>query len=264
MTTRFPAISRPDFNKRLQAACAHDVRQSPAGKGQEKFARARGENQFAVADLNCGVVGFRGELACRSVKHSRAANNLNRGFIQTFKPDRMMPRAATRRCSSAPNLSSGGGIVVNQSDGLPESAAASAAAIPAGPAPTTATSNLRCLTLSIGFYFHMRFAKHLTTAALRFSVDCDATFETRAHAAERRTRLAGHGSAASCAGGENRDSDSGAGAHGDRLSIHANGDRFRHGPPQPFAVKADKAGWESRAAGREFARILILLWRAMW
>src|SRR5271155_4305269 len=147
---------------------------------------------------------------------------------------------------------------------LPESDAARAAAMPAGPAPTTATSNLRCLTLSIGFYFHIRFAKHLTTAALRLSVDCDAAFEARAHAAERRAGLAGDGSAASCAGSENCHGDSCPGEHAHRLSIHANRDGFRHAPPQSVAAKADTAEWGSPGAGREFASRLILLWRARW
>src|ERR1700675_565916 len=143
---------------------------------------------------------------------------------------------------------------------LPESAAARAAAIPAGPAPTTATSNLSCLTLFMGFYFHVRFAEHRTTAALRSSVDCAAAFEASAHAAERRTRLAGDGSAASCAGSENCDGDSCAGAHAHRLSIYANGNGFRHAPPQSLGAKADTVAWESPDAGREFARRLILPW----
>src|ERR1700678_4790363 len=99
---------------------------------------------------------------------------------------------------------------------LPESAAARAAAIPAGPAPTTATSNLKCLTLSIGFYFHIRFAKHLAAATLRFSIDCDATFKASAHAAERRAMLAGHRNAACRAGSKNCDGDRGAGRSEER------------------------------------------------
>jgi hypothetical protein len=56
----FSGYVEPGLYEGLQAAGAHDVRKSPAGERQEKFARARGENQFSVADLNCGVVGFRG------------------------------------------------------------------------------------------------------------------------------------------------------------------------------------------------------------
>src|SRR5271156_3746294 len=51
------------------------------------------------------------------------------------------------------------------------------------------------------------------------------------------------------------------GVHGDEVSIYANGNGFRHGPPQRFAGKADKAEWELRGAGREFARRLVLPWR---
>src|SRR5271170_1205955 len=154
---------------------------------------------------------------------------------------------------------------------LPESAAARAAAIPAGPAPTTATSNLSCWTLFMGFDFHVRFAKHLATAALWLSVDCDAAFEARAHAAERRARLAGDGSAASCAGSaascagsENCHGNSRPGAHAYRLSIHANDNGFRHAPPQSLAARADTVEWESPGAGREFARRSAWPSRVRW
>jgi hypothetical protein len=51
------------------------------------------------------------------VKDSSAADDLNRGFIQTIKPDRCC-RSAWGALSAAPNLSTGGGIVVHQADGL--------------------------------------------------------------------------------------------------------------------------------------------------
>src|SRR5271156_2946599 len=54
------------------------------------------------------------------------------------------------------------------------------------------------------------------------------------------------------------------GVHRDEFSIYANGNGFRHGPPQRFAGTADTAEWELRGAGREFARRLVLPWRAMW
>ena len=76
--------------------------------------------------------------------------------------------------------------------------------------------------------------------------------------------LAGHRNAACRAGSKNCDGDRGAGVHGHDFSIYANGNRFRHGPPQLFGATADKAEWESRGAGREFAHRLILLWRATW
>ncbi len=56
----FSGDIKPGFQQRLQSACAHDVGQSPAGKGQEEFASTSRENQFSVSELNGGIIGLRG------------------------------------------------------------------------------------------------------------------------------------------------------------------------------------------------------------
>src|ERR1700760_996158 len=72
-----------------------------------------------------------------------------------------------------------------------DSAAVTAAAIPAGPPPMTATSTLVDEALLIAANLHSFATRNLAAALVRVSVDGDAAFETRPHAAERRTLFAG-------------------------------------------------------------------------
>src|SRR5208282_805346 len=97
-----------------------------------------------------------------------------------------------------------------------------AAAMPAGPAPTTVTSSWR-RRLAISLDLHSFLAEGQATAGIGLAVDGDTTFKTDPHAAERaagfvvdagverrHTRL-GH-----CRRHE------GAGRHGDRFAVDQN------------------------------------------
>jgi hypothetical protein len=65
---------------------------------------------------------------------------------------------------------------------LPDWAAETAAAIPAGPPPTTSTSNFR-FELTIGLDVHSRHAQDLAASAMRDPVDLGAAFKTNSHSA---------------------------------------------------------------------------------
>src|SRR5215471_3316482 len=67
----------------------------------------------------------------------------------------------------------------------PHFAAEAAAAMPAGPAPTTSTSKSRLPLLDIGPDIHAGLAQHLTTPTMPRAVDDDAALETNAHPAQR-------------------------------------------------------------------------------
>ena len=72
----------------------------------------------------------------------------------------------------------------------PDSAAVTAAAIPAGPAPITATSKLRWEQLFMGVDFHIFFAHHLATPPVELTVNLHAAFEASTHTTKRKARLA--------------------------------------------------------------------------
>src|SRR5580698_9393011 len=74
----------------------------------------------------------------------------------------------------------------------PASAARAAAVNPAGPAPITTTSNVASL---IGLHLHARFTRNLAALGVSAAVDGHSTLKTDTHAAERRARLSGDGSA---------------------------------------------------------------------
>jgi hypothetical protein len=80
---------------------------------------------------------------------------------------------------------------IKQTD-LPEPCAASAAAIPAGPAPTIATSKLSAASSVIAFYLHPLLYPDLAGLLVRLSVDSHAAFETAAHSAEWRASFTGY------------------------------------------------------------------------
>src|SRR5579884_2394284 len=86
-------------------------------------------------------------------------------------------------CPPSPELSS------MRSTLTPLSAALVAAAMPAGPPPTTTMSQL---CLFIGADLHSRFAQPLTTLYMRNTIHGDATLETNPHTAQRTSRLARH------------------------------------------------------------------------
>src|SRR5579871_2600716 len=104
-----------------------------------------------------------------------------------------------------------------------DSAAVTAAAIPAGPPPMTATSTLVAEALLIATNLHSFTARRLATALMRFSVDGHATLKTRAHSAQRRTLLARDRDPTSAPRVQHRDSDTRSIRHTNRLPIHAHG-----------------------------------------
>src|SRR6266496_4304882 len=71
----------------------------------------------------------------------------------------------------------------------PHSEAEIAAAIPAGPPPTTRTSNCFC-RLDICSYFHPRLANDLATAAMSYSINLSTAFKADSHSTQRPARLA--------------------------------------------------------------------------
>jgi hypothetical protein len=79
----------------------------------------------------------------------------------------------------------------------PFSAAQHAAAIPAGPAPTTSTSKLR-RELLIRSNVHCLRASYLAGPAMAFSVYRYPALEAHAHSAQRAARLAAHGTPKIC------------------------------------------------------------------
>src|SRR5579884_3152171 len=86
-------------------------------------------------------------------------------------------------CPPSPELSS------MRSTLTPLSAALVAAAMPAGPPPTTTMSQL---CLFIGADLHSRFAQRLTALYMRNAVHSDATLETDSHTTSRASLLARH------------------------------------------------------------------------
>src|SRR5262245_41656478 len=78
----------------------------------------------------------------------------------------------------------------------PDSAAVTAAAMPAGPPPMTATSTFPAALPLIATDLHSFTAKGLTTPLMWLAINIPAAFKTRAHAADRRTPFAGDRDAA--------------------------------------------------------------------
>src|SRR4051794_20621991 len=92
----------------------------------------------------------------------------------------------------------GAGLSSTTATRLPCSAAAHAAARPAGPAPTTSTSKRGSAGASapgIGRDLHAVADDGLARPAVGDAVDRHAALEADAHAAQRAPGLAGHGSA---------------------------------------------------------------------
>src|SRR5579883_2485326 len=71
---------------------------------------------------------------------------------------------------------------------IPDSAADTAAAKPAGPAPTTTSSNSRVTRLRTSAHLHAGTAKDLTTFAMGNTINRQPAFKADAHAAERTAR----------------------------------------------------------------------------
>src|SRR5579862_850929 len=141
------------------------------------------------------------------------------------------------------------GLSSSSATRAPDSEALTAAASPAGPAPMTATSKTGMAELFIRADFHSVFANDLTTLHVRFAVDRDAAFEADAHAAERRARLAGDGSAARKARSEDGNSGDGSRRYSDGSAIDANCDSARHGSARWSFATEDMARRESRNGG---------------
>src|SRR5256885_10806201 len=100
----------------------------------------------------------------------------------------------------------GCGLSSSRTTDLPDSAATVAAAIPAGPAPTTATSARIVCELFIGSNVHAGLNQNLTAFGMWNSVDDHAAFEADTHPAAWSSRLAadrssrGHASDERCGG----------------------------------------------------------------
>src|SRR6185503_9944798 len=126
---------------------------------------------------------------------------------------------------------------------LPDWAAETAAAMPAGPPPTTNTSNCG-LELSIRLDVHSRHAQNLTTPTVQDPIDLSTTFKTNSHSAQRATRFAPHGSTAACPSPHHGRGDTGSGCNHDERSIHRNRNLLRHGRAPCFRCgKAGTAPW---------------------
>src|SRR5216110_970605 len=106
----------------------------------------------------------------------------------------------------------------------PPSAAESAADIPAGPPPTTSTSNRLVISLFIGPDIHARHAKNLTASLMRRSVDLNSAFITNPHSAQWPTWLAGNRVSAVHSGYGYCDGNGGATGDRNTAAVHPKGD----------------------------------------
>ena len=134
------------------------------------------------------------------------------------------------------------------------SAARQAAAIPAGPAPTTSTSHL-CVNSGIGLNDHPIPANSLTAATVRRAVDGHATLKTNPHPTEWTTRLPADGPAKrSEARRQYRRSDGASLRYEQSLSVYENLDCLRHEPLLRWSSLVDRARSGSLVAVSEFDR----------
>src|SRR5579864_793423 len=189
MTMRLPLTSKPDLISACKAPAPMTLGNVHPGKGRNcsraPVARINlSKEMWCVASFDSAKssspVAWKTRVE-RSHLMGACSRRLNHCAALTCFDEPFSPRQI---CPPGLGLSS-----ISTTD-APHSAATVAAAMPAGPAPTTATSQRRSNSLFIGADFHAGFASELAAFEMRPSVDRDAAFEADAHAAERCAWLA--------------------------------------------------------------------------
>ena len=261
---RAPGELRAGLRHRLRAARAHDARQRPARKRKEELARAGRENEAPRADdaeprrrlgreLPAAVLARPRRRPPRRSARPRPSARAARAR-DARRRERPRPRGAGRSVRPATGASSSTTVRA------PLSAARHAAATPAGPAPTTATSHASASVPPAGSGtgnagLPLRLDAHAVAhdlhagAPVRHAVDRDAALEADAHRAEDAARLARDGRPAGARAGVLE-----RGGHRDprgrrrRAAVDRQRDGLRHAPPPGTRGSAGRASDRSALA----------------
>ena len=262
-TTRLPSTGSPDFTSACKPPAPITFGSVQPGKGTKN-------SRAPVAKISSLYSIERTASPDSAVKNPCSTWN-TRAPWKTFTEDfssRSNHRSASDFCDApGPPLHicpPGRGLSSKSATFAPESAALTAAAIPAGPAPTTATSNRRFAELLTGRDFHFRLANDLATAQVGLPIDRNTAFKASTHAAQRRPRLARNGSAASIARKKDGDCNRCPRGHGHRLTVHAYLYAFTHVAVASFAAREDRVPQESPASAKKCGSREFSLSQATW
>jgi hypothetical protein len=188
-TIRLPSTENPDLTSACSPPAANTLGSVQPGKG-------RTSSRAPVARIALWKV-----ISIASFSFSASTNSSERRATTRVDESSVAPHSRRRRSHRAASrlddtCCAGSSVVARQicppGKGLsstrmafaPDFAADTQAAMPAGPAPITRTSQLSSALLAIGIHHHAIFAEYLACALLGSAIDHSPALEANPHSAE--------------------------------------------------------------------------------
>ena len=195
ITTRLPETESPDFTSACNPPAPITPGKVHPGNGKNLSRAPVARTSFANFNFN-----VRSHVSATSTSGASRATTFAPYINDTFARANRACHSdawADGECSAPPRqiCPPAAGLSSTTPTRAPDSLAAQAAAIPAGPAPITSTSNVESCPRApsvVRPHNHAVDANNLATSRVCFAVNCHAALKTNSHSAKRRPRFSRH------------------------------------------------------------------------